>query len=240
MRSPATICPPACRAAVERDLAQRSSVTSTTPGMPGFSAKDANSRSCSLSMPPPTSMSRLRTDDMDSMASSSSTVTAPSVSRTSTTRSRMRILARSTSLARAAPIAASASWLGTTMIRYSTRSVLILSLPPRRFGSSVMNGSSVGSLWSIVGQSRVGPHHPRACGSGVSYHRDPAETSRSARSLERIEGCPTRRQDAGLSTSAASVSTIGTPQRSRHVNTRSRVALLYPRHSYRQALWSRW
>ena len=181
MRSPATICPPSCRAAVERDLAQRSSVTSTTPGMPGFSAKDANSRSCSLSMPPPTSMSRLRTDDMDSMASSSSTVTAPSVSRTSTTRSKMRILARSTSLARAAPIAASASWLGTTMIRYSTRSVLILSLPPRRFGSSVMNGSSVGSLWSILGQNRVGPHHPRACGSGVSYHRDPAETSLSAR-----------------------------------------------------------
>ena len=86
----------------------------------------------------------------------------------------MRILARSTSLARADPIAASASWLGTAMIRYSTRSVLILSLPPRRFGSSVMDGSSVGSLWSIVGQSRVGPHHPRACGSGVSYLRDRA------------------------------------------------------------------
>ena len=39
MRSPATICPPARCAAVERDLAQRSSVTSTTPGMPGLSAK---------------------------------------------------------------------------------------------------------------------------------------------------------------------------------------------------------
>ena len=67
----------------------------------------------------------------------------------------MRILAVSTILARADPIAASASWLGTTMIRYSTRSVLISSLPARRFSSSVMAGTAppLGLCHLIVGQS---------------------------------------------------------------------------------------
>ena len=222
MRSPATICPPARRAAVERDLAQRSSVTSTTPGIPGLSAKDANSRSCSLSMPP-TSMSRLRTDDMVSMASSSSTVTAPSVSLTSTTRSRMRILAVSTNLARADPIAASASWLGTTMIRYSTRSVLILSLPPRRFGSSVMAGTAPpsGVCRLIVGQSRVVPHHPRACGPGVSHPNDPAGIRPSA--------CPRKGARAASPGANADLSTSRRQRRqaaasigSRPVTTRGR------------------
>ena len=161
-------------------------------------------------MPPP-SMSRLRTDDMLSMASSSSTVTAPSVSLTSTTRSRMRILAVSTILARADPIAASASWLGTTMTRYSTRSVLISSLPPRRFGSSVMAGTAPpsGLCHLIVGQSRVVPHHPRACGPRFFVPEARRLDTVVRLSLERCEGGPAGRQHAGLSTQPASAMTTG-------------------------------
>ena len=95
MRSPAMIWPPARCAAVESGSAQRSSVTSTTPVVPG-GGEETSSMSCSLSMPP-TSASRSPSADVPSMASTSSRATEPSSSLTRTTRSRMRIAARSTS-----------------------------------------------------------------------------------------------------------------------------------------------
>ena len=49
IRSPATICPPASRAAIDSGSAHRSSVTTTTPAVPGRRAREDSSRSCSLS-----------------------------------------------------------------------------------------------------------------------------------------------------------------------------------------------
>ena len=91
---------------------------------------------------------------------------------------------------------ASASRPGTTTIRYSTRSVLILTLPGLCVGSSVMAGtapaSGLGQL--ILGGNRVVPHHPNRSSRELrtTFRRRTADRGNATLTAQREPLCATR------------------------------------------------